>query len=238
MLADGTAYLLGAYMAFYMYKAFDLDSLKFYATYGVLLFEIGPYLIFEVVLYGRDGRLWPDREWGVIIPGVYGLVVLVAIFRAVLRKHREDREWPQFTEALVVWIAVLPWEAMCYFAFHPVVQWLQVLMGNLGWVAITLFMIVKFSKRVRRESRLLRQSDSSSGPSLDFFANCRVHGLSKTETEVAVLVRRGWTNQAIADYLYRSLDTVKTHIKNCFKKTGATTRSELIHILEHGAGQE
>ncbi|MFI5163369.1 MAG: response regulator transcription factor, partial [Sphingobacteriales bacterium] len=60
--------------------------------------------------------------------------------------------------------------------------------------------------------------------------------LSKAETEVAVLVRRGWTNQAIADYLYRSPDTVKTHIKSCFKKTGAATRIGLIQILEHGPG--
>jgi DNA-binding CsgD family transcriptional regulator/large-conductance mechanosensitive channel len=234
MLADGIAYVLGSYIAFYIYKAFDLDRLKFYATYGVLIFEILPYLIFEVLLYEQNDRLWPDRQWGVIIPAAYGLVVLVVILRAIIQKHRGNSDWGQYKEALAVWLAILPWEAMCYFAFHPVVQWLQVLMANLGWVVITLFMIIKFIRRVRRESRLLLQSDSTSGPSLDFFENCQKYGLSKTETEVAVLVRRGWTNQAIADYLYRSLETIKTHVKNCLKKTGATTRSELIHILEHG----
>lgn len=55
--------------------------------------------------------------------------------------------------------------------------------------------------------------------------------LSPREAEVAELIIQGKSNKQIAEQLYISLPTVKTHIRNIFKKTGIENRFELVKFL-------
>ncbi|NLI13828.1 helix-turn-helix domain-containing protein [Pelotomaculum propionicicum] len=55
--------------------------------------------------------------------------------------------------------------------------------------------------------------------------------LTRREIEIAALVARGNTNVEIARKLFLSENTVKTHIKKIFIKTGTGSRSELIYNL-------
>ncbi|OPY00774.1 MAG: Transcriptional regulatory protein LiaR [Syntrophorhabdus sp. PtaB.Bin047] len=50
--------------------------------------------------------------------------------------------------------------------------------------------------------------------------------LTPRETEVLRLVAQGFSNREIADILLISQDTVKTHLRNVFSKTGATDRTQ------------
>ncbi|MFH2113236.1 MAG: helix-turn-helix transcriptional regulator [Spirochaetota bacterium] len=52
--------------------------------------------------------------------------------------------------------------------------------------------------------------------------------LSAREQEVLALVSRGASNKEIADKLYFSLPTVKSHVRNLMRKTGRTNRYGLI----------
>lgn len=54
-----------------------------------------------------------------------------------------------------------------------------------------------------------------------------VPGLSERELEVARAVARGRSNQEIADELYISLSTVKTHIANIQQRLGVRNRVEI-----------
>lgn len=54
-----------------------------------------------------------------------------------------------------------------------------------------------------------------------------VEALSDREEEVLVAVARGRTNQEIADELYISLSTVKTHIAHLMNKLGVRNRVEI-----------
>ena len=96
MIAYGFAYLAGAYFPFYFYKAYGLRELRFHATWGVCLFTLLPYLIFDVILYALNGKLVPDQELGVLIPAVYGLVILGVMLRAIIRKYRTGGKLRQF----------------------------------------------------------------------------------------------------------------------------------------------
>ena len=59
-------------------------------------------------------------------------------------------------------------------------------------------------------------------------------GLTSREGEVLDLVARGLTNPQIADTLYLSAHTVKTHINRIFAKTGSRTRDDAIrYASEH-----
>lgn len=61
----------------------------------------------------------------------------------------------------------------------------------------------------------------------------RNFGLTKREEEVALLLFEGLSNQSIADQLFISLPTVKTHVSNIFKKCKVSNRNQLIKSLMH-----
>lgn len=53
-------------------------------------------------------------------------------------------------------------------------------------------------------------------------------GISKREHEVLALMAQGLSNQEIADKLFVSLNTVKTHSSNLFVKLNASRRTQAI----------
>ncbi|HEY9712009.1 MAG TPA: response regulator transcription factor, partial [Chroococcales cyanobacterium] len=61
-----------------------------------------------------------------------------------------------------------------------------------------------------------------------------IKNLSDRERAVVRLLVQGASNQAIADSLGLSLQTVKVHIKSILRKLGASTRSEAIVFLLSG----
>lgn len=54
--------------------------------------------------------------------------------------------------------------------------------------------------------------------------------LSERETDVFLSLLKGFTDQEIADDLYISLNTVKTHLKNIYKKLEVKNRLEAVTI--------
>ncbi len=60
-------------------------------------------------------------------------------------------------------------------------------------------------------------------------------GLSSRETEVMELLGRGRTGPAIAEELFISENTVRTHIKRIYAKVGVSKKQELLAVLEHTA---
>ncbi|MBC8145404.1 MAG: hypothetical protein H7X80_07450 [bacterium] len=55
-----------------------------------------------------------------------------------------------------------------------------------------------------------------------------LEGLTSRELEILQLLARGYTNQKIADKLYVSINTIKTHISNLFDKLGARNRIDAL----------
>jgi len=54
-------------------------------------------------------------------------------------------------------------------------------------------------------------------------------GISPREYEVLSLIAKGYTNQQIADTLFISLNTVKTHSSNLFAKLDVQRRTQAVH---------
>lgn len=52
--------------------------------------------------------------------------------------------------------------------------------------------------------------------------------LTPREREILAFLRRGASNTVIAEHLYVSVETVKTHVRNILRKLGSTSRTELI----------
>lgn len=56
----------------------------------------------------------------------------------------------------------------------------------------------------------------------------KLTGISRREHEVLTLMSKGDSNQEIADKLFLSLNTVKTHSSNLFVKLGARRRTQAV----------
>lgn len=57
-------------------------------------------------------------------------------------------------------------------------------------------------------------------------------GLSSRELEVLEKLEQGMTNQQIADTLFVSVNTIKTHLKNGFIKLEVSNRTEAVNKLK------
>jgi DNA-binding CsgD family transcriptional regulator len=54
------------------------------------------------------------------------------------------------------------------------------------------------------------------------------YGLSEREREVLELLSQGLSNQEIADHLFVSLNTIKTHLSKIYQKMNVTSRTQAL----------
>src|SRR5699024_4091783 len=63
----------------------------------------------------------------------------------------------------------------------------------------------------------------------------RAEGLTSREAEVLALITQGSSNAAIAAETYLSANTVKSYIRNLYRKIGVTSRTRaVLWGIEHG----
>lgn len=107
---------------------------------------------------------------------------------------------------------------------------LEIYIGAIAFVftALGIWLALKLSKPkietvviekeivVRRDSFVLNQ------------VKLRELNVSKRELEVLQLMSEGLSNDEIADRLFVSLSTVKTHSRNLFEKLGVTRRTQAV----------
>lgn len=63
----------------------------------------------------------------------------------------------------------------------------------------------------------------------------REYGLSEREAEVLALITAGRSNPEIADLLYLSVNSIKTHIRGLYRKIGVSRRTEaVLWGVDHG----
>ena len=76
------------------------------------------------------------------------------------------------------------------------------------------------------------QEDSSLMPNAaQQNSSLKIYAFTDRELEVVQLLQKGFSNQQIADTLYMSIPTVKTHTGNIYKKLGMTSRTAAISKL-------
>ncbi|MEC4273041.1 helix-turn-helix transcriptional regulator [Adlercreutzia sp. R25] len=83
---------------------------------------------------------------------------------------------------------------------------------------------------------------TSTNPAREFFksfiqSRCdklsETHGLTPRETELLALLGRGHGYAYIAESLYISEATVRTHARNIYHKLGVSSQEELLGIIDH-----
>lgn len=119
-----------------------------------------------------------------------------------------------------------PASAAFYFVFSyfPVLQELHISLDFLFFLVWSLINVSAFLRYLRVPSALLENGKISEG-------FIRKYGITAREEEVIHLISQGLANREIAEKLFVSLTTARTHIYNLFKKTGAKSRVELLKIV-------
>ena len=57
------------------------------------------------------------------------------------------------------------------------------------------------------------------------------YGLTPAEARVALLLASGVSGQQMPELLGVTYDTVKTHLRRCFEKTGVHSQAQLMRLL-------
>ena len=148
----------------------------------------------------KDNRL-PQLKQNSITSGILLTIIQLMIF--ISRLNSVETQAPDFYK-LVISVLV---------KFRPLLMGLlfRILFGIIEAVLI---------KQNTKDNNIADEKKKS--PSLDFSF------LSRREIEVARLASKGYTNAQIAETLYISTETVKSHMNSIFEKLGITSRKELM----------
>jgi signal transduction histidine kinase/DNA-binding NarL/FixJ family response regulator len=160
------AYLVGfsmsMYVMYYFYKVFELKHLKFFVTYGILLFLLVPFVFLFIVPYLLTGDSRLSGKLTVVIPFFYGLSFIYCSTRALVKKFREARKEnrilddPLYEHALVAYISMLCWAALPVIVFSGDFQVLEHSVTNAGFMFMTVIYVRSAIKQSRSEyDRLL-----------------------------------------------------------------------------------
>lgn len=235
-LQNGIAYFVSfctsMYYVWYFYKAFELDHLRFFTTYGSFFFLFVPFVVLFVVPYYVTGSLALSRQLTVVIPFFYGIAFVVATRTAFIRKFKEKQYSDRTKRELVIaaYIALLCWVVLPVIVFFGDFQVLQHSVTNAGFMVLTIVYIRTMIDQSRMEYNRLMTTEQDRQNLID--QNCSLYGLTPRETEIVKLIVKGISYKVIGDQLHISEKTVAKHASNIFLKMGITNKVELILRLE------
>jgi DNA-binding CsgD family transcriptional regulator len=75
---------------------------------------------------------------------------------------------------------------------------------------------------------ILKNDNSST---IDYNRLKTIYNLTGRECEIIFMLSQGYSNKRIADELYVSPHTIKTHMQNIFKKMNSSSRTEVLHKI-------
>lgn len=136
-----------------------------------------------------------------------------------------------FTGVAITFAVGFTLSEICMMGLLPVYDlFLDTLITNVvfyGTPLIVFFILKGFSNRYYT-SRPLDQPVKT-----DFDSFFEKYGISKREGEIIELIIKGHSNRDIEDKLFISLETVKKHIYNIYKKTGVKNRLQLNYLIRN-----
>ena len=152
---------------------------------------------------------------GFLIITVAGSMILMRMTKPVKKYQHRNKANRIFA---IVFLILVPIYLIVHYSFEQAYEQFQ--FGFLLYFAFTALAISKIYDDLQRLSLI----NISVEPKKQHFKN---HGLTQREEEIATLLLKGGTYKSIADELFISLPTVKTHASNIYKKCGVKSRSEL-----------
>ncbi len=129
---------------------------------------------------------------------------------------------------LAVLLFVLKWLELQYIIFN---QSLEIYIGGIAllFTALGIWLAIKLMKP--KTETIIIEKEIYIKTATEFIQNdneLEKLGLSKREFEVLQLIAEGLSNQEIADKIFVSLPTVKTHLSKIFEKMDVKRRTQAV----------
>lgn len=231
VIAYFCAFATSMYFVYYYYKAFNLKHLKFFVTFGSVIFLLCPFLFLFAVPYVITGNLDLSRRLVVVVPFLYGIAFIVATTRAFIFKFKE-REYSERTRlemVLAAYVALFCWLALPVIVYFGDYQVLEQSITNSGLLMMSIVYVRSSIHQSRKEYRMLL--DKIHGLEQQIDSNCEKYKLTSRESEIVGLIAKGRSYKIIAADLEISERTVAKHVSNIFAKVSATNKVELLSKL-------
>lgn len=198
-----------------------------YLGIQIMYFALGLFLLlsfFFVFLFGGG-------DWSETLPlavnnyfsGASSLMILhgfVALFHLKAARGREEEGLLRGIAITFFPLIVLFPLDLIFFSDHSF---------KLGYAVFSIFAIQLYLFISRH---YFREYETDPGPLGDALLSKR-EDLSEREREIAGLLIKGKTNKEIADILFISVNTVKSHIKSIYRKLGVNNRIQLVHAIRN-----
>jgi DNA-binding CsgD family transcriptional regulator len=233
--------LLSFYLPYYIYKSFNLISLKFYAYWGSVVFLFMPFFMCFVVPYYFTGDINLSRKLVVIVPFIYALSFIFCFTKAIREAYSYLIQTFSKIEMAGIYITVIFWTALPIIVYFDGSQLVENTIANAGFLLLIIIAIRKKISESRLEYQMLLLSkDDSKNTEIEivfdekrFQENCADFNLTAREREIIHLLAKAYTYKEIAEELFISDRTVAKHISNIYSKTGVSQKSELLAKLEY-----
>jgi signal transduction histidine kinase/DNA-binding NarL/FixJ family response regulator len=230
------AYLVGftmsMYVVYYFYRVFELRHLKFFVTYGLILFLFVPFIFLFVVPYLLTGNSTLSSKLTVVIPFFYGLSFIYCTSRALVKKFNEARvegrtlNDPLYEHAIVAYISMLCWASLPVIVFFGDFQVLEHSVTNAGFMLMTIIYVRSAISGSRKEYATLLKSQQHLK---DLNANLHEKVKERTKTLEDLNEQRTNTFINLAHETKTPLTLINNYLQEHIKKNGET---EELNILK------
>ncbi|UCB47025.1 MAG: response regulator transcription factor [Spirochaetota bacterium] len=182
---------------------------------GVLIFLV-PQLLFSSPLIGGITIVRPNRQLFVFI--TLTVAAFTAILLAIRSGKSETRIQATVTRFLLIGTVVFISGLLADLYLKKSDLYSTLSFSMCGYAALSVCTIAATLHHVIRTSNLEGKA------LLRFF---EIHGVSMREQEIVDLLVRGFSNHRIAEMLFISVSTVKSHTASIYRKLGINSRMEL-----------
>lgn len=223
-VAYAAGFITPCYFPYYVYKAFNLERLKFQAYVGVYLFLVIPLIIFVAVFaWTKDLKVAQNVF---IIPLLYGFWIIYLLFRSIRHKYNNNLNSTESKQELIVLLlSISPWVSL------PVIDVLN--LGQATETSITNFgFLLLFSLQVKRNIMQFRIDHEklidSENKLRDLNTNLQQEVMKRTKEleEANQLKTRNFIN--LVHETKTPLTLIKNYLDEYINKYGSAEELEII----------
>ena len=241
IIAYSGGLILSFYLPYYIYKSFELTSIKLYAYWGSIAFLLMPFFMCFILPYYFTGDLNLSRQLVVIVPFVYAISFIYSLTKAIYSRYSYLVQTFSKIEVLGVYMTIIFWTALPIIVYFDGSQLLENTIVNSGFLFLIIIAIRKNISVSRMEYQILLLSKNDFKKheikilfdEKRFQENCAEFNLTIREREIIHYLAKGFTYKEIAEQLFISDRTVAKHISNIYSKTGVSQKADLLVKLEY-----
>lgn len=189
--AHGFGYVVASYFPLYWYKTLDLPSLKFHAWVG-FFFLLTPVILVYGLFYPVSQDIMSARTYVYVIPCLYGICMLVHIFRAIRNQYAKDKNKLHRQMRVVIFLAIVPWMTAPLIGVglgQP--QWVIDITLNTGFLILNVLFIRQVVKQSRADLIKIKELETK----------LELHRFSMTLSQENVSVKKSVISPSISPML-------------------------------------